>query len=147
MASRQRVGVLQSLRLAILFKGCVSGFYRPARGVCLALLLKACLRDLRGLRDAALLRVAYDSAGRRSELVAIRAEHIERDAEGAGTLFIPPSKTDQAGEGAYAYLAPAPMVAIARWRDAGHIARGALFRDRTSTRLNSGHTCADRMPD
>src|SRR3546814_19779617 len=63
-----------------------------------------------------------------SELVAIRAEHIERDAEGAGTLFIPSSKTDQAGEGAYAYLAPATMVAIARWRDAGHIDRGALFR-------------------
>src|SRR3546814_6863472 len=63
-----------------------------------------------------------------SELVAIRAEHIERDAEGAGTLFIPSSKTDQAGEGAYAYLAPATMVAIARWRDAGHNDRGALFR-------------------
>src|SRR3546814_8494281 len=80
------------------------------------------------MRDAALLRVDYDSAGRRSELVAIRAEHIERDAAGAGTLFIPSSKTDQAGEGAWAYLAPATMVAIARWRDAGTIDRGALFR-------------------
>src|SRR3546814_6950621 len=28
----------------------------------------------------------------------------------------------------YAYLAPATMVAIARWRDAGPIDRGALFR-------------------
>src|SRR3546814_12498692 len=80
------------------------------------------------MRDAALLRVDYDSAGRRSELVAIRAEHIERDAEGAGTLFIPSSKTDQAGEGAYAYLAPATMVAIARWRHAGHIDLGQRFR-------------------
>src|SRR3546814_1824013 len=59
---------------------------------------------------------------------AIRAEHIERDAEGAGTLFIPSSKTDRAGEGSYAYLAPATMVAIARWGDAGHIDGGALFR-------------------
>src|SRR3546814_12917241 len=66
--------------------------------VCSSDLLKACRRDLLGLRDAALLRVAYDSAGRRSELVALRAEHIESDAEGAGTLFIPSSKTDQAGE-------------------------------------------------
>src|SRR3546814_8296668 len=96
--------------------------------VCSSDLLKACRRDLLGLRDAALLRVAYDSAGRRSELVAIRAEHIERDAEGAGTLFIPSSKTDQAGEGTYAYLAPATMVAIASWRVSGHIDRGALVR-------------------
>lgn len=127
-AARKALGVRQRQARAIRFKGDVSDFDSPASGVCLAHLLKACRRDLLGLRDAALLRVAYDSAGRRSELVAIRAEHIERDAEGAGTLFIPSSKTDQVGEGAYAYLAPATMVAIARWRDAGHIDRGALFR-------------------
>src|SRR3546814_16694597 len=113
---------------AIRFKGDVSDFDSPASGVCLAHLLKACRRDLLGLRDAALLRVAYDSAGRRSELVAIRAEHIERDAEGAGTLFLPSSNPDQAGEGAWGYLSPATMGPIASWRAAGPSDRGALIR-------------------
>src|SRR3546814_20148874 len=97
------------------------------------------------MRDAALLRVDYDSAGRRSELVAIRAEHIERDAEGAGTLFIPSSQTDQAGEGAYAYLAPAPMVAIARWSDARDTARGPLLR-RVATPLAGSDAGFGRYP-
>src|SRR3546814_19613804 len=90
---------------------------RSASGGCLAHLLKACRRDELGLRDAALLRVAYDAGCRRSELVAILVQHIEKDAQGAGTLFLPSSKTDQAGEGAWAYLSPGPQAAIARWRD------------------------------
>jgi integrase len=66
--------------------------------VCLAHLLKACRPDALGLRDAALLRIAYDTAARRSELVAIEVAHIEGpDAEGAGVLHIPSSKTDRAG--------------------------------------------------
>ena len=55
--------------------------------------------------------------------------HVEGpDAEGAGILNIPSSKTDQAGEGAEAYLAPATLAAIARWREAGGIDKGPLLR-------------------
>src|SRR3546814_6465029 len=50
------------------------------------------------------------------------------DVEGAGTLFIPSSKTDQEGEGAYAYLSPETMAAIGRWREAARIESGPLFR-------------------
>src|SRR3546814_19779535 len=50
------------------------------------------------------------------------------DAQGAGTLFLPSSKTDQAGEGAWAYLSPVTMAAIARWRDKANIRKGPLFR-------------------
>src|SRR3546814_10625981 len=64
-AARKALGVRQRQARAIRFKGDVSDFDSPASGVCLAHLLKACRRDLLGLRDAALLRVAYDSAGRR----------------------------------------------------------------------------------
>ena len=89
---------------AIRFKGDITDFDSPASGVCLAHLLKACRRDELGLRDAALLRVAYDAGCRRSELVAILVQHIEKDAEAAGTLFIPSSKTDHAGEGGEALI-------------------------------------------
>ena len=127
-AARKSLGVRQRQARAIRFKGDIADFDSPASGVCLAHLLKACRRDELGLRDAALLRVAYDAGCRRSELVAIRAEHVEREAGGAGTLFIPSSKTDQVGEGAWAYLAPATMEAVARWRDKADIGKGPLFR-------------------
>src|SRR3546814_20186948 len=91
-AARKALGVRQRQARAIRFKGDVSDFDSPASGVCLAHLLKACRRALLGLRDAALLRVAYDSAGRRSALVALRAEHLERAAEGAGTRSLPAPK-------------------------------------------------------
>lgn len=127
-AARKTLGVRQRQARAIRFKGDIADFDSPASGVCLAHLLKACRRDELGLRDAALLRVAYDTGCRRSELVAIRCEHVEREAGGAGTLFIPSSKTDRQGEGAYAYLASATMEAIARWRDKADIRKGPLFR-------------------
>ncbi|WP_084691277.1 tyrosine-type recombinase/integrase [Sphingomonas sp. SRS2] len=128
-AARKTLGTRQRQARALRFKGDIADLDSPASGVCLAHLLRACRRDLLGLRDEALLRVAYDSGCRRSELVAIMVDAIEGpDGEGAGTLFIPESKTDREREGAVAYLSPATMRAIARWRDAGHIDTGALFR-------------------
>src|SRR3546814_14061854 len=53
---------------------------------------------------------------------------MEKDAQGAGTRFLRSSKTDQAGEGALAYLSPVTMAAIARWRDKANIRKGPLFR-------------------
>lgn len=127
-AARKALGVRQKQAKAIRFKGDIADFDSPAAGVCLAHLLKACRRDELGLRDAALLRIAYDAGCRRSELVAIEVQHIERDTDGAGTLFIPSSKTDQTGEGAYAFLSPATMEAISRWRDKADIRKGPLLR-------------------
>ena len=128
-AARKTLGVQQSQARALRFKGDISDLDSPPAGVCLAHLLKACRRDELGLRDAALLRVAYDAGARRSELVAIDVKHIEGpDSDGAGTLFIPTSKTDREGEGAYAYLSPATMDAIAKWREKAGIRKGPLFR-------------------
>ena len=128
-AVRKHLGVRQRQARAIRFKGDIADLDSPASGVCLAHLLKACRRDALGLRDAALLRVAYDTGARRSELVAIEVAHVEGpDAQGVGILYIPSSKTDQAKEGAEAYLSPATMVAIARWREVGGIAKGPLLR-------------------
>lgn len=128
-AARKKRGVRQRQARAIRFKGDIADFDSPPSGVCLAHLLKAVRRDVMGLRDEALLRVAYDSAARRSELVAIDVDHIHGpDGQGAAALFIPSSKTDQEGEGAWGYLSPATMKAIARWREAAHVDKGPLFR-------------------
>lgn len=128
-AARNHLGVRQRQAQAIRFKGDIVDLDSPASGVCLAHLLKACRRDEQGLRDAALLRIAYDTAARRSELVAIDVAHIEGpDGEGAGVLHIPSSKTDRKQAGADAYLSPATMAAIGRWRKAAEIGKGPLLR-------------------
>ena len=128
-AARKSLGVRQRQARAIRFKGEVADLDGPAVGVCLAHLLKACRRDLLGLRDAALLRVAYDSGCRRSELVAILVGDIDGpDQSGAGLLTIGASKTDREGQGALAYLSPATMAAIKAWRKAAPVERGTLFR-------------------
>lgn len=100
-AVRNHLGVRQRQARAIRFRGDIADLDTPASGVCLAHLLKACRRDELGLRDAALLRIAYDTAARRSEQVAIEVAHIEGpDGEGAELLHIPSSKTDRKQEGA-----------------------------------------------
>lgn len=128
-AARKAVGTRQVQARAIRFKGDVIDLDGPAAGVSLTALIKACRKDMLGARDEALLRVAYDTGCRRSELVAIDISHIDGpDGEGAGTLLIPKSKTDREGQGAHAYLSPPTMRAIDRWRDKGGIDKGPLFR-------------------
>jgi integrase len=128
-AARKALGTRQTQARAIRFKGDVTDLDGPATGVSLTALIKACRKDMLGARDEALLRVAYDTGCRRSELVAIDVAHIDGpDGEGAGTLLIPRSKTDREGQGAHAYLSPATMRAVTRWRDKGGIDKGALFR-------------------
>ena len=91
--------------------------------------------DLRGLRDAALLRVAYDTLCRRSELVAMRWEDIERHEDGSGLVHVLRSKTDQEGVGMMRFLRPDTMKALDHWGQALVLAGaqladagGALFR-------------------
>lgn len=128
-AMKKALGVRQKQARAIRYKGDISDLNSPASGICLTHLLAAVRRDLMGKRDAALLRLAYDTGCRRSELVAVRCAHIEGpDRDGAGALFIPSSKTDAHGEGEYAYIAPATMAALKAWlKDAG-IREGPVFR-------------------
>lgn len=128
-AARRALGVRQRQALGLRYKGDVDDLDSPATGLSIAQLAKACRRDLMGLRDLALLLANYDTGFRRSELVAIDVGDIDGpDQKGAGTVLLGRSKTDQLGEGAIAYLSPATMRAIKRWRDAAHIDRGALFR-------------------
>ncbi|HEX7854967.1 MAG TPA: tyrosine-type recombinase/integrase [Sphingobium sp.] len=140
-ALRKTLGTRQHQARGLRFKGEVVDLDDAPSGVCLAHLLMACRRDMLGARDRAFLLVAYDSGCRRSELVAVTCEAIEGpDADGAGTLFIGTSKTDQEGRGAFAYLSPTTMVAIAAWRKAGMILRGPLFR-RVETYFDGSVRC------
>lgn len=99
-----------------------------ATGITLRALLAACGDDPPELRDAALLSVAYDGGLRASEITRICVEHIEDQADGSGLLYLPRSKTDQAGEGAYVYLSADAMQRIKRWLEVSTIPSGTLFR-------------------
>lgn len=128
-AARKLLGTRQRQARGIRFKGDISDFDSPASGICLSTLLKATRGDLLGVRDRALLLVAYDTGCRRSELAAMKVHDIEAaDADGAGVVEIGRSKTDQEGQGALAYLSSPTMHAVDAWRAAARIERGPLFR-------------------
>jgi len=97
---------------------------------------------LRADRERALLCVAYDTMARRSELVAFDVEDVEFMPNGSGTVLIRRSKTDQAGEGAKAYLSRETVKWLQNWIDHARIDEGAMFRrlvgrDRVGDRLHA----------
>lgn len=129
-AIRRAKGTAQAQARPLRFKGPVRDVEREApRGINVRALLEACAEDLPGLRDRALLSVAYDTGLRASELVAIEIGHIVEalDPE-ARLLAIPRSKGDPEGEGATAFLSPRSVRAIAAWTEAAGISSGPLFR-------------------
>lgn len=83
---------------------------------------------LLGLRDAALVAVAYDTLLRRSELVSLRIEDLARAEDGSGSVLVRRSKGDQEGEGAVKYLAPDTMTHVDAWLAAAALTSGPLFR-------------------
>ncbi|MEP3145673.1 site-specific integrase [Qipengyuania citrea] len=100
------------------------------RGFTLTTLLAACDGDPPGLRDAALLSLAYDTGLRVSELLRVAVAHTgpNEAGDGSGTLFIPISKTDRTGKGAYAWISPESMRRISDWLEIGGIRGGPMFR-------------------
>ncbi|GGA00360.1 hypothetical protein GCM10019071_33620 [Sphingobium fuliginis] len=129
-AIRREKGTAQAQARPLRFKGPVKDVeHDKPRGINVKALLEACSDDLPGLRDRALLSVAYDSGLRASELVAIEVGQIQGalDPE-ARLLAIPRSKSDQKGEGATAFLSPRSVRAVAAWMEAAGIEEGVLFR-------------------
>lgn len=129
-AIRLEKGTAQAQARPLRFKGPVRDVARDTpRGINVRALLETCADDLPGLRDRALLSLAYDSGLRASELVAIKVEHIlEAIDPEARLLAIPRSKGDREGEGATAFLSPRSVRAIAAWTQAAGITSGPLFR-------------------
>ena len=84
--------------------------------------------SLPATRERALLCVAYDTMGRRSELIALDVDDIEVLPDGTGRALIRKSKTDQAGEGNTAYLSRTTIRYLNDWLKAAEITEGAIFR-------------------
>lgn len=93
-----------------------------------AMLATCCDGTLRSTRDRALILVGFGSGGRRrSELVALRVEDLER-REAGFLLHLRRSKTDVEGQGRWVPLAPYPSAALETWLTAAGITEGPLFR-------------------
>ncbi len=108
----------------------VAARQRQARGLVwaeIALFLSVEPRNLRDIRDRALVAVAYDTMCRREELVNLRIEDIEGAGDGSGSVLIRRSKTDTVGEGATAYLSPLTVRLVAAWLEASQLKSGPLF--------------------
>lgn len=90
--------------------------------------------DLRGIRDKALLLVAYDSMCRRSELIHLKIEDIRAvqssDENNKDTLAIllRRSKTDQEANGRWIRLSPDTSLALKYWLGASQLTEGPIFR-------------------
>jgi integrase len=103
-------------------------------------------RNLRDVRDRALVAVAYDTMCRREELVNLRIEDIEEVADGSGAILIRRSKTDTAGEGAMAYLSPLTIRLVSAWLQKSGLKVGPMFvRVRGSAGVSESLTAQNVM--
>jgi len=83
--------------------------------------------SLQGLRDRAILLVAYDSLCRRSELVALEYEDI-LITDGNIKLKLRKSKTDPLATGRWLYLSKPTQRYLREWLNASSVKSGRLFR-------------------
>jgi len=108
-------------------------------------MMDATENDLRGIRDRALMLVAYDTLCRRSELVDLMAEDIQRDpTEKAESVQISiklrKSKTDQNSLGRWLHLTDQASRALEQWLGASGIQLGPIFRG-----INRGNEIAEKL--
>jgi integrase len=101
--------------------------------------------SLRGVRDRAILLVAYDSLCRRSEIVSLEYEDLMiDDKNGNVKLKLRKSKTDPHGIGKNLYLSNEGQHALKEWIIKSKISSGKIFRSITVTgkikgNLSSSH--------
>jgi len=100
-------------------------------------MLATCDNSLRGVRNKALLLSGFAAGGRRrSELVSLKVEHLER-IEGGYLIKLTKSKTDQAGKGQSLPLLGTAAKALSEWLLRAGIREGHLFRGiRNNNHLN-----------
>jgi integrase len=108
-------------------------------------MLSSCGNDLHGLRDRALLLVAYDSMRRRSELISLRIEDIEWLPEDKAFVLLRKSKTDQHGSGKWIQLTPETTYALHQWLSAAKINEGLIFRGVRSSGTITDSLCESRI--
>ena len=99
-------------------------------------MLNATEINLKGIRDRALLLVAYDTLCRRSELVALRVEDVRTKMINGvenTTILLRKSKTDQDAIGRWLHLSKRTQLALNEWLNQLNAETGPLFRG-----INSG---------
>ena len=102
-----------------------------AQGMTTALrdqLLAVTDESLKGLRDRALLHLAFESMRRRSELVAFLVSDWSKRADGTALIQLRRSKTDQNGTGFTMALSRQCTEAIEEWLSQANISEGPLLR-------------------
>jgi site-specific recombinase XerD len=103
----------------------------PATADKVVAMVTAGRRDMKGLRDRALLLLGFAGAFRRSELVALEVEDLE-SCEAGLRVRIRRSKTDQEGVGTtiaiMAGSVACPVQAVQAWLQAAGITSGPVFR-------------------
>jgi integrase len=89
--------------------------------------------SLRGIRDKAIILVAYDSLLRRSEIVSLEFEDlIINSNDGSVKLKLRKSKTDPDGMGKWLYLSKGTQVALKNWINLSDLKTGKIFRSISS---------------
>ena len=109
-------------------------------------LIKACSQDLRGLRNKALLLIAYDSLRRRSELVSLRISDIDWVPNQTCSMLLRKSKTDQHGAGQWIHLNDETTAALQQWISESKIADGYLLRGIHPSGEITASLCESRIP-
>lgn len=117
----------------------------PITRALLTKMLSACGNDLHGLRDRALLLIAYESMRRRSELISLRIEDIEWLPEDKASVLLRKSKTDQHGSGKWIHFTNETTHALYQWLSAAKINEGLIFRGVRSSGLISNGLCESRI--
>lgn len=109
-------------------------------------LLAATENTPRGIRDRALLLIAYDTLCRRSELVSLDIEDIKEIGKHGMphiTILLRRSKTDQESTGRWLHLSTRAQSALNQWLQVMKAKEGPLFRGiakipKLGARLNAG---------
>lgn len=108
-------------------------------------MLDCCGDDLRGKRDRLLLRLAFETMRRRSELVSLRVQDWMPLPNGESQILLQASKTDQTRFGIPIRLSDECSQAIEDWLSAAKLSEGSLLRGVKGTNvtagLNSGQVC------
>jgi len=107
--------------------------------------MDACEDDLHGLRDRALLMVAYDSMRRRCELISFRVEDIEWIPNNGASILLRKSKTDQHGSGKWIHLTNETTQVLHQWLSTTKINEGLIFRGVRSSGAITPSLCESRI--
>lgn len=103
-------------------------------------------KDLRGIRNRAMLLLAYEGLLRRSEVVSLRTEDLVIDqAAGRGRILLRRSKTDQVAQGRWIGFTQRTAKALSDWVTASKITEGLLFQGINNAGKLSGFLCSAQV--